>query len=363
MSRSKKNWDHLVDYYGNYFPLDFLFEEDDKGNLVPIDIKGDPGDKGEKGNRGFRGPRGEKGHPGVDGIDGIDGDKGDKGTKGDAEGLLHFQGTVPERGDLPDPPAPGTEGDVYRVELTGYYYISAPSQGTWVEVTGIEALQGPKGEVGPEGPKGDQGSQGDSLTWDDLTDLERESLKGEKGDQGDSAYDVAVEEGFPGTKTEWVEGLKGDKGDEGKSLIFDDLTQSQKNEIKGEKGDQGQKGSGFSIVGEIVNPGEDPNGNPVYVCDAAGEGNALVDPSDGHIWICDGAGGWIDGGLLVGPEGEKGVVGDQGIKGEKGEIGDSAFESAEKGGFSGTEQEWVNSLKGTKGDKGVLPLISDLPPL
>ena len=70
----------------------------------------------------------------------------------------------------------------------------------------------------------------------------------------------------------------------------------------------------------------------------------MVDPSDGHIWICDGAGGWIDGGLVVGPQGDKGE------KGDKLEFGD----------LSAAELE---SLKGQKGEVGELPLISALPPL
>lgn len=38
------------------------------------------------------------------------------------------------------------------------------------------------------------------------------AIKGEKGDPGDnglSAYEVAVSEGFTGTKAEWLESLKG----------------------------------------------------------------------------------------------------------------------------------------------------------
>lgn len=36
-----------------------------------------------------------------------------------------------------------------------------------------------------------------------------------KGDPGDSAYEVAIKEGFVGTKEEWLESLKGEKGDPG----------------------------------------------------------------------------------------------------------------------------------------------------
>ena len=38
---------------------------------------------------------------------------------------------------------------------------------------------------------------------------------GEKGDPGASAYEIAIENGFIGTETEWLASLKGEKGDQG----------------------------------------------------------------------------------------------------------------------------------------------------
>ena len=35
-----------------------------------------------------------------------------------------------------------------------------------------------------------------------------------KGEDGKSAYQIAVENGFIGTESEWLESLKGDKGDD-----------------------------------------------------------------------------------------------------------------------------------------------------
>lgn len=40
------------------------------------------------------------------------------------------------------------------------------------------------------------------------------------------------------------------------------------------------------------------------------------------------------------------------LKGEKGDTGYSAYEIAKSYGFEGTEEEWLASLKGEKGDKG-----------
>ncbi|SHI02157.1 hypothetical protein [Virgibacillus chiguensis] len=44
--------------------------------------------------------------------------------------------------------------------------------------------------------------------------------------------------------------------------------------------------------------------------------------------------------------------GGSGEKGDPGKNGKSAYEIAVDSGFTGTEQEWLNSLKGPKGDKG-----------
>lgn len=40
-------------------------------------------------------------------------------------------------------------------------------------------------------------------------------LRGEKGDTGASAYEIACQEGFKGTESEWLASLKGEKGDRG----------------------------------------------------------------------------------------------------------------------------------------------------
>ena len=47
-----------------------------------------------------------------------------------------------------------------------------------------------------------------------------------------------------------------------------------------------------------------------------------------------------------------GSKGEKGDKGDKGDPGDSAYEVAKANGYSGTETEWLASLKGEKGDTG-----------
>lgn len=75
------------------------------------------------------------------------------------------------------------------------------------------------GEVitGPPGPQGIQGEPGKSLRYEDLTPTQKAELKGPKGEPGN-----------PGAP-----------GKDGKSLRYEDLTEQQKAELKGAKGDPG----------------------------------------------------------------------------------------------------------------------------
>ena len=53
------------------------------------------------------------------------------------------------------------------------------------------------------------------------------AIQGPKGDDGKSAYQIAVDEGYVGTESEWLASLKGDKGADG-TMSFTDLTKEQK---------------------------------------------------------------------------------------------------------------------------------------
>lgn len=113
----------------------------------------------------------------------------------------------------------------------------------------------------------------------------------EKGADGKSAFEIAVENGFIGTETEWLESLKGKDGADGKD---------------GDVGPQGEQGP----------PGAD--GQP---------------GKDG----------------LNGSDGRDGQPGKDGADGTNGK---SAFEIAVEYGFVGTETEWLESLKGKDGAMG-----------
>lgn len=108
----------------------------------------------------------------------------------------------------------------------------------------------------------------------------------EKGKDGKSAYEIAVEHGFVGTETEWLESLKGVDGKDG------------------------------------------------------------VNGKDG----CDGRNG-VDG--LPGKDGKSGADGLPGRDGIDGTDGKSAYIIAVEHGFTGTENEWLQSLKGADGKDGI----------
>ena len=115
---------------------------------------------------------------------------------------------------------------------------------------------------------------------------------GEKGTDGKSAYQIAVEQGYQGSESDWLSSLKGDKG---------------------EKGNTGAKG----------NPGQDgTDGKSAY---AIAVEHGYEDSED--KW-------------LLSLKGEKGDTGERGEKGEKGDPGDRGLQG-------------VPGEKGEKGDAGV----------
>ena len=110
---------------------------------------------------------------------------------------------------------------------------------------------------------------------------------GEKGSDGKSAYQIAVEQGYQGSESDWLSSLKGDKG---------------------EKGNTGAKG----------NPGQDgTDGKSAY---AIAVEHGYEDSEEKWLLSLKGEKG------DTGERGEKGNTGDrglQGVPGEKGEKGDA----------------------------------------
>lgn len=92
-------------------------------------------------------------------------------------------------------------------------------------IQGVQGIQGPKGDTGPQGeqgPRGEQGPQGETgpkgadgkMTFEELTDEQRESLRGPAGPQGEQG--IQGEQGPQGEKGETGEqGPQGEKGETG----------------------------------------------------------------------------------------------------------------------------------------------------
>ncbi len=100
-------------------------------------------------------------------------------------------------------------------------------------IQGEPGIQGPKGDIGPQGDVGPQGVKGDTGErgpQGEKGEPGPQGLKGDKGESGSdgkSAYQLAVDNGYSGTITEWLASLKGDSGNlNGTSDSVFDLFQS-----------------------------------------------------------------------------------------------------------------------------------------
>ena len=136
---------------------------------------------------------------------------------------------------------------------------------------------------------------------------------GEKGTDGKSAYQIAVEQGYQGSESDWLSSLKGDKG---------------------EKGNTGAKG----------NPGQDgAEGKSAY---AIAVEHGYEDSEDEWLLSLKGEKG------DTGERGEKGDTGLQGERGEKGETGQQG-EKGEKG------DAGVAGKDGTDGFSPIANVVKD----
>lgn len=181
MSRSKKTWDFLVNYEGNYLNVLGQGLKGERGKTGP---KGDKGVKGKKGEKGEDGPVGDKGEKGERGL------RGFKGNMGTPSPLFLFQGSTPLISDLLLKPE--VLAHVWHVGEDNGLYTFTGIPNTWVKLTNAEFV---KGEPGVEGLEG---------------------LPGPTGDKGDPGYNGADgEKGEPG-----VDGVDGEKGEPGIVNLF-----------------------------------------------------------------------------------------------------------------------------------------------
>ena len=192
-----------------------------------------------------------------------------------ADGTMTFEDLTPaqieslkgEKGDKGDTGPQGPKGE------TG-------PQGPQGD-TGPQGPQGPKGDTGPQGPQGEKGADG-TMTFEDLTEEQKASLKGDKGEKGDT--------GDQGPQGET--GPQGPKGDPGE---------------QGPKGDPGEKGAD-GAKGETGETGpQGPQGEKGETGEQGPQGVQGIQGIQGE----------------TGPKGETGPEGPQGPQGEKGDKGDT----------------------------------------
>lgn len=187
---------------------------------------------------------------------------------------------------------------------------SVMAKGKYID-TGLPA----RGETGPQGEPG---------------------VPGQNGSPGPSAYEVAVENGFSGTETEWLDSLKngppgpvGPPGQDGKDGADGAPGPQGPQGIQGVKGDKGDKGD----VGPAGPAGKD--GAP----GAKGDPGSIGPPGPQGATGATGA---------VGPKGDPGEKGEKGDPGDKGDKGDPGPQ-----GLQGVPGEaGPQGLRGDKGDKG-----------
>lgn len=279
-------------------------------------LKGEKGAKGDKGDTGEQGPQGEKGDAftyadftqeqlaalkGAKGDQGERGEKGEQGEKGDKgdQGPVGPQGPKGDDGKAVNikksaEECSNVDSDAYvdsNYHLQILRAISDSGEKTFEDL-GQFAIVGPEG---PQGVKGDKGEKGDPG---------EKGETGEKGADGKSAYQIALDNNFVGSESDWLASLKGQKGDNG---------QNGKDGISGK--------SAYDI--------------------AVDEGFA----GDKATWLASLKGEKGDKGD-TGEQGPQGIQGPQGEKGSDGASGKSAYDIAKEKGFSGTTEEWLESLKG-----------------
>ena len=206
------------------------------------------GDQGEQGAQGEKGEQGDQG-VGIDSIkltsvvglnktykitlengksytftvaDGAKGAKGDKGEKG-ADGTMSFTDLTDEQREGLKGAAAGFGEPTATAEMLPVgedpivTVVADPNSPDTKKVFRFD-FKIPQGEKGEPGNPGEPGKDG---VFEDLTEDQKESLK---GNPGDSAYDIWLDNGYEGTEQEFLEWIKGDPGGQGE---------------KGEKGDKG----------------------------------------------------------------------------------------------------------------------------
>ena len=225
-------------------------------------------------------------------------------------------------------------------------------------------LNGAKGETGASGKSAYEiakagGYKGTEAEW-------LESLKGAtgvSGSNGKSAYEIAKDGGYTGTQEEWLESLKGVKGTSctaaasSEGIVVSCGGEYVGTLTDGANGAPGENGTSCNAAastdGIVVSCGGEYVGTLMNGTNGApGENCTIEEFSVGAKITCDNKSVTITNGTDCTGE----TLDDATIQITCGKTfvgvlrnGKSAYEIALEYGFVGTEQQWIESLKGTNG--------------
>lgn len=161
---------------------------------------GKDGTAGKSGGNGKDGTTGKGGENGKDGTDGKGGENGKDGTDGKS-GENGKDGTTGKSGEDGRDGAIGKDGKNGKDGAAGK--------------DGEDGKDGAAGENGRDGKDGVDGKDGkngkDGATGKDGKNG-KDGTDGKDGENGKDAYEIAVDAGFSGTRSEWLQSIKGKDG-------------------------------------------------------------------------------------------------------------------------------------------------------
>ena len=311
-----------------------------KGEQGPVGPKGDQGIQGlqgpqgvpgEKGERGEAGPQGPQGLQGLQGIQGPVGPIGPQGPKGDAGAPFAIKKTYVSieamNADYSNEEIKEGEFVIINTgnvsdEDNGKLFIKGTTKFDFlVDLSGVQGIQGPKGDTGLQGERGEQGPAGQNGAPGLQGPIGPAGPQGERGLTG--------EQGIPGPKGETgAPGPQGIQGQKGEAFRYEDFTKEQLEALKGPQGPagaigpQGPKGDAFTyndFSPEQLEKLKGPKGD---------KGEQGVPGEKGETGLQGPAG---PTGLTgpAGPAGEQGPIGPQGLQGERGLTGATGEKGAD----------------------------------
>ena len=182
-----------------------------------------------------------------------------------------------------------------------------------------------------------------------VTSLETSSVPGPKGADGKSAYEIAKENGYTGTKEEWLQSLKGDTGLQGPPGPSGPQGQQGIQGIPGAEGLQGPRGEmgkPFSISKTFKTKAELEADQTVKEGEMAvvSSDNPDTDEDNGRLYVRteDGWSFLLDLSGVKGIQGPAGPIGPEGQRGRDGSVGPQGIR-----GFQGAQ-----GVQGPPGERG-----------